>query len=152
MNSFKAIVLALTGFGMALAAGAATAQDKPDFVFHVPVGLRSMHPDIKPNSLMVHCRVFKVQGNYTAENQIATSLGAGREYTRINVDAKGYFNDIVKVNAYTARGKKAAEGKYYECDLWMDGLAVDARPQRKGPQFESKAGTERRVQVSGPIR
>jgi len=152
MNTLKAIVLAVTGCVAALAAGAATAQQKPDFVFHVPVGLRSMHPDIKPNSLMVHCRVFKVQGNYTAENQIATSFGAGREYTRIDVDAKGYFNAIVKVNAYTDRGKKAADGKYYECDLWIDGLAADARPQRKGPTLDSKAGTERRVQVSGPIR
>jgi len=152
MKTFKAMVLALAGCGMALAAGAAAAQAKPDFVFHVPVGLRSMSPDIKPNSTMVHCRVFKVQGNYTADNQIATSFGAGREYTRINIDAKGYFNGIVKVNAYTDRGKNAADGKYYECDLWIDGLAVDARPQRKGPTLDSKAGTERRVQVSGPIR
>ena len=152
MNTFKAIAAGMTGGLMLLAAGPAAAQQKPDFVFHVPVGLRSMHPDIKPNSLMVHCRVFKVRGNYTSENQVATSFGAGRDYARVQVDGKGYFNGVVTVNAYTDRGKKAADGKYYECDLWMDGLAIDARPQRKGPQFESKAGTERRVQVSGPIR
>jgi hypothetical protein len=150
MNTLKTLVLAITGCGMALAAGVAAAQQKPDFVFHVPVGLRSIHPDAK--GLMVHCRVFKVQGNYTAENQIATSFGAGRDYARVNVDAKGYFNGVVKVNAYTDRGKNAADGKYYECDLWIDGLAADARPQRKGPTLDSKAGTERRVQVSGPIR
>jgi len=150
MNTFKAGMLVLTACGMALAAGAAPAQDKPDFVFHVPVGLRSIHPDAK--GLMVHCRVFKVPGNYTADNVIATSFGAGRDYARINVDPKGYFNGVVRVNAYTNRGKNAADGKHYECDLWMDGLAVDARPQRKGPQFDSKAGTERRVQVSGQIR
>jgi hypothetical protein len=150
MNNLRNIVLAAAGCGIALTAGVAAAQQKPDFVFHVPVGLRSIHPDAK--GMMVHCRVFKVQGNYTADNLIATSFGAGREYARVNVDAKGYFNGVVKVNAYTDRGKKAADGKYYECDLWMDGLAIDARPQRKGPQFESKAGTERRVQVSGPIR
>ena len=149
MNTFKAVVLALTGCGMVLAAGAAPAQDKPDFVFHVPVGLRSIHPDAK--GLMVHCRVFKVQGNYTGDNEIATSFGAGREYALVNVDAKGYFNGVVRVNAYTKRGKNAADGKYYECDLWMGGHAIDSG-RSKGPQFESKAGTERRVQVSGPIR
>jgi hypothetical protein len=151
MNTFKTVVLAVAGCGMALAAGFAASQEKPDFVFHVPVGLRSMHPDIKPNSLMVQCRVFKVQGNYTADNVVATSFGAGREYARVNVDAKGYFNGVVRVNAYTNRGKNASDGKYYECDLWMDGHAIDSG-RSKGPQFESKAGTERRVQVSGPIR
>ena len=149
MNTFKAIAAGIGGGLMLLAAGPAAAQQKPDFVFHVPVGLRSIHPDAK--NLMVHCRVFKVRGNYTAENQIATSFGAGRDYARVQVDAKGYFNGVVKVNAYADRGKNAADGKYYECDLWMGGGAIDSQ-RSKAPQFESKAGTERRVQVSGPIR
>ena len=149
MNNLRNIVLAAAGCGIALTAGVAAAQQKPDFVFQVPVGLRSMHPDAK--DLMVHCRVFKVRGNYTAENQIATSFGAGRDYARVQVDAKGYFNGVVKVNAYADRGKNAADGKYYECDLWMGGGAIDSQ-RSKAPQFESKAGTERRVQVSGPIR
>lgn len=151
MPSRKSVLVATLGSSLALAAGAATAQEKPDFVFNVPVNLKSMHPGIKPDSLMVQCRVFKVQGNYTAENQVATSFGAGREYARIRVDANGNFTGTLRVNAYTDRGKNAADGKYYECDLWIDGLAVESKPPRKGPQFESKPGTGRAVKVSGTI-
>ena len=150
MRTRKAALVALLGGTLALAAGTATAQEKPSFVFHVPVGLRNIHPDAK--GLMIHCHVQKTRGPRTQENTVATSFGAGRQYAVINVDAKGYFNDVVKVNAYTNRGQNAADGKYYECDLWMNGHAIEGSSRAKGPQFESKAGTQRRVQVSGEIR
>ena len=150
MRTRNAALVSLLGSLLALAADPAMAQEKPSFVFHVPVGLRNIHPDAK--GLMIHCRVFKNRGAPTRENQVATSFGAGRQYATISVDQKGYFNDVVKVNAYTDRGQNAADGKYYECDLWMNGGAIEGSSRAKGPQFESKAGTQRRVQVSGEIR
>lgn len=150
MPSRKPLLVAALGSSLALAAGAAAAQEKPDFVFNVPVNLRAMHPEIKPNSLLVMCRVLKEQARViTAENEIATSFGGGREYTRVPVDAGGNFSGTVRVNAYTHRGKNAADGKFYMCDLWIDGHAAEGR---KGAHIDSKAGTPRAVRVSGPIR
>jgi hypothetical protein len=149
MKTSKAALVALLGGTLTLAANTTMAQQQPSFVFHVPVGLRNIHPAAK--GLMVHCHVLKNRGTRTRENEVATSFGAGRQYATISVDQKGYFNDVVKVNAYTSPGQNAADGKYYVCDLWMDGHAIESS-RSKGPQFESKAGTQRRVQITGEIR
>jgi hypothetical protein len=131
---------------VALFAGAGVAS-AADFTFNVPINIQNAHPDIRQGT--VFCRVFKVRGNHTAENEVADS----RHETGLSIpfDSSGNYRGTLAVPVTTQPGKNPADGRYYECDLMFNGFSLDSDTRARGAAFESRAGSARTVHVSGDI-
>lgn len=118
-----------------------------DFTFNVPINIQNAHPDVRQATVM--CRVFKVRGNYTAENEVADS----RHETGLTIplDSNGNYRGTLTVPVTTQPGKNTADGRYYECDLVFNGHSLQNDAGATGAAYESRPGSTRTVRINGEI-